>query len=101
MDKGDLIDNMFFTGDRVSKQGQVFLDKIKNFPDKYILVTEKLDEKGWLSLLMKNEVKWYYEYNEKELWLCRYYVKDHWAQPAHDQYGAIHIRLIYFYQLGL
>ena len=29
MDKGDLVDRMFFTGDRVSKQGQEFLDKIK------------------------------------------------------------------------
>jgi gliding motility-associated protein GldM len=32
MDKGDLIDRMFFTGDKVSKQGQEFLDKIHNFP---------------------------------------------------------------------
>nr|WP_315165714.1 gliding motility protein GldM [uncultured Flavobacterium sp.] len=32
MDKGDLVDRMFFTGDRVSKQGQEFLDKIKNYP---------------------------------------------------------------------
>ena len=32
MDKGDLIDRMFFTGDRVSKQGKEFLDKIHNFP---------------------------------------------------------------------
>ncbi|MFV5698520.1 gliding motility protein GldM [Flavobacterium sp. ZT3R17] len=31
MDKGDLIDRMFFTGDRVSKQGQEFLDRINNF----------------------------------------------------------------------
>ncbi len=31
MDKGDLIDRMFFTGDRVSKQGKEFLDKINNF----------------------------------------------------------------------
>lgn len=32
MDKGDLIDRMFFTGDKVSAQGQEFLDKIHNFP---------------------------------------------------------------------
>ncbi len=32
MDKGDLIDRMFFTGDRVSKQGKEFLDKINNYP---------------------------------------------------------------------
>ena len=32
MDKGDLVDRLFFTGDRVSKQGQEFLDKIKNYP---------------------------------------------------------------------
>jgi gliding motility-associated protein GldM len=34
MDKGDLIDRMFFTGDKVSKQGQEFLDKIHDFPAK-------------------------------------------------------------------
>ena len=32
MDKGDLIDNMFFTGDKVSTKGKVFLDKINSFP---------------------------------------------------------------------
>jgi gliding motility-associated protein GldM len=32
MDKGDLIDNMFFTGDKVSKKGQEFLDRINGFP---------------------------------------------------------------------
>lgn len=32
MDKGDLIDRMFFTGDKVSKQGKEFLDKINNYP---------------------------------------------------------------------
>ena len=32
MDKGDLIDRKFFKGDKVSKQGQEFLDKINNFP---------------------------------------------------------------------
>lgn len=32
MDKGDLIDRMFFTGDRVSKQGKEFLDKINSYP---------------------------------------------------------------------
>ena len=32
MDKGDLIDRMFFNGDKVSKQGQEFLDKIHNYP---------------------------------------------------------------------
>lgn len=31
MDKGDLIDRMFFTGDKVSKQGQEFLDKVNNY----------------------------------------------------------------------
>jgi len=31
MDKGDLIDRMFFTGDKVSKTGQEFLDRINNF----------------------------------------------------------------------
>ena len=29
MDKGDLIDRMFFNGDKVSKQGKEFLDKIQ------------------------------------------------------------------------
>ncbi len=32
MDKGDFFDNLFFTGDKVSKEGQVFLDKIKSYP---------------------------------------------------------------------
>lgn len=32
MDKGDLIDRMFFNGDKVSKEGQAFLDKIHNYP---------------------------------------------------------------------
>ncbi|HQE33962.1 MAG TPA: gliding motility protein GldM [Flavobacterium alvei] len=32
MDKGDLIDRMFFTGDKVSKQGKEFLDKINSYP---------------------------------------------------------------------
>lgn len=32
MDKGDLIDRMFFTGDRVSKKGKEFLEKINNYP---------------------------------------------------------------------
>lgn len=32
MDKGDLIDGMFFNGDKVSKEGQEFLDKIRNYP---------------------------------------------------------------------
>ncbi|SDZ95529.1 protein involved in gliding motility GldM [Flavobacterium gillisiae] len=31
MDKGDLIDRMFFTGDKVSKQGQEFVDKVNNY----------------------------------------------------------------------
>ena len=31
MDKGDLIDGMFFTGDKVSKKGQEFLDRINNY----------------------------------------------------------------------
>ena len=32
MDKGDLIDRMFFTGDKVSKKGKEFLDKINSYP---------------------------------------------------------------------
>ncbi|MBC7847190.1 MAG: gliding motility protein GldM [Flavobacterium sp.] len=32
MDKGDLIDRMFFSGEKVSKQGKEFLDKIHNYP---------------------------------------------------------------------
>jgi len=32
MDKGDFIDNLFFKGDKVSKEGQEFLDKIANYP---------------------------------------------------------------------
>jgi gliding motility-associated protein GldM len=32
MDKGDLIDRMFFTGDRVSKKGKEFLDRINSYP---------------------------------------------------------------------
>ena len=32
MDKGDLIDRMFFNGDKVSTTGKEFLDKINNFP---------------------------------------------------------------------
>lgn len=32
MDKGDLIDRMFFTGDKVSAKGKEFLDKIQNYP---------------------------------------------------------------------
>ena len=32
MDKGDLIDRMFFTGDKVSKEGKEFLDKINSYP---------------------------------------------------------------------
>lgn len=32
MDKGDLIDRMFFTGDKVSAKGKEFLDKINNYP---------------------------------------------------------------------
>jgi len=32
MDKGDLIDRMFFNGDKLSKQGKEFLDKIHNYP---------------------------------------------------------------------
>jgi gliding motility-associated protein GldM len=31
MDKGDLIDRMFFSGDKVSKNGQEFLDRINNY----------------------------------------------------------------------
>ncbi len=33
MDKGDLIDRMFFKGDKVSKEGQEFLSRIQNYPD--------------------------------------------------------------------
>jgi gliding motility-associated protein GldM len=32
MDKGDVIDGMFFTGDKVSAKGKEFLDKIHNYP---------------------------------------------------------------------
>jgi gliding motility-associated protein GldM len=32
MDKGDLVDRLFFNGDKVSVKGQEFLDKIKNYP---------------------------------------------------------------------
>ena len=32
MDKGDFFDNLFFTGDKVSKDGQTFLQKIKDYP---------------------------------------------------------------------
>ncbi len=32
MDKGDIIDGMFFTGDKVSTKGKEFLDKIHNYP---------------------------------------------------------------------
>jgi len=32
MDKGDLVDRLFFKGDRTSKEGKEFLDRIKNYP---------------------------------------------------------------------
>jgi gliding motility-associated protein GldM len=32
MDKGDLVDRLFFDRDKVSKGGQEFIDKIKNYP---------------------------------------------------------------------
>ena len=32
MDKGDLVDRLFFKGERPSKEGKEFLDRIKNFP---------------------------------------------------------------------
>jgi len=32
MDKGDYFDNLFFNGDKVSKEGKEFLSKIQNFP---------------------------------------------------------------------
>ncbi|WP_338408072.1 gliding motility protein GldM [uncultured Flavobacterium sp.] len=32
MDKGDLVDRLFFNGERTSKEGEEFLDKIKNYP---------------------------------------------------------------------
>ena len=32
MDKGDLVDRLFFKGDKASKEGQEFLNKIKNYP---------------------------------------------------------------------
>jgi gliding motility-associated protein GldM len=32
MDKGDLVDRLFFTGDKPSKEGEEFLEKIKNYP---------------------------------------------------------------------
>ncbi len=34
MDKGDVLDNLFFKGDKVSKEGQEFLDRIKNYSSK-------------------------------------------------------------------
>lgn len=32
MDKGEFFDNLFFDGDKLSKEGQKFLDKIKDYP---------------------------------------------------------------------
>ena len=32
MDKGDFFDNLFFKGDKISKAGQEFIDKVQNFP---------------------------------------------------------------------
>ncbi|NDP25928.1 MAG: gliding motility protein GldM [Flavobacterium sp.] len=32
MDKGDLVDRLFFKGEKPSKEGQEFLDKIKDYP---------------------------------------------------------------------
>jgi gliding motility-associated protein GldM len=32
MDKGDLVDNLFFNGDKLSKEGKEFLERIKNYP---------------------------------------------------------------------
>ncbi|MBF2708172.1 type IX secretion system motor protein PorM/GldM [Flavobacterium soyangense] len=32
MDKGDLVDRLFFKGDKTSKEGKEFLEKIKNYP---------------------------------------------------------------------
>ena len=32
MDKGDVVDDAFFKGDKISAKGQEFLDKIKNYP---------------------------------------------------------------------
>jgi len=32
MDKGDIVDRLFFKGEKPSMQGQEFLDKIKNYP---------------------------------------------------------------------
>lgn len=32
MDKGDYFNNLFFTGDKISKKGQEFVDKINDFP---------------------------------------------------------------------
>jgi gliding motility-associated protein GldM len=32
MDKGDLIDNMFWIGDRLTPKGKEYLDRIKNYP---------------------------------------------------------------------
>ncbi len=33
MDKGDLIDRLFFNGEKLSKKGQEFLDRIHNYPE--------------------------------------------------------------------
>jgi hypothetical protein len=32
MDKGDLIDNMFWIGDRLSPKGKEFMQKIQSYP---------------------------------------------------------------------
>ena len=32
MDKGDLVDRLFFKGEKPSKEGKEFLEKIKNYP---------------------------------------------------------------------
>jgi len=32
MDKGDYFDNLFFKGDKISKEGKEFVDKVNNFP---------------------------------------------------------------------
>ena len=31
MDKGDVVDALFFNGDKLSKEGKEFLEKIKNY----------------------------------------------------------------------
>ncbi|MFM9826125.1 gliding motility protein GldM [Flavobacterium sp.] len=45
MDKGDLVDRLFFKGERTSKEGKEFLERIKNFPGQIkVIAGSKLPE---------------------------------------------------------